>query len=130
MSVSHTMSGAGALNLGEVRGCSPQDLVLHRQAPVVAAKSHHLVLLGGGETVFDAVVDVGLAHPPPDGLDRHVEVSGDLGDGQVAPAGDGDHITLELGRKLLRHGEHPSAGHRPTHGMSTNRAADPCAKLD
>jgi hypothetical protein len=54
-----------------------------------------------------------------------VEVGSDLGDRQITASSDGHDVTLELGRELLRHGEHPSVAPSATHGMSTERAADP-----
>src|SRR5581483_6453 len=55
--------------LGEVGGRAAADL---------AAEPHHFLLLGRGHTVLDAIVDVGLAHPAPHRLRRHIKIGGDL----------------------------------------------------
>jgi hypothetical protein len=89
-----------------------------------------LGLLGRREPITDAVVDVGLADPAPHRLHRNVEVGSDLRVGQIAPASDSDHVTLELRRELLGHRNIlPTRLHRAK-AMSTDPAADPSTPLE
>jgi hypothetical protein len=44
----------------------------------------------------------------------HIEICRDLRDRQLTPTRDGDHITLEVRRESLRHGEILSLGTKPT----------------
>jgi hypothetical protein len=84
-------------------GATVTDVVFHLESALLAAQLHQLGLFGGGDAVADAVIDVGLAHPPTHRLHRDVEVGRDLGDRQITATSNRDHVTLELRRELLGH---------------------------
>jgi hypothetical protein len=53
------------------------------------------------QSFADAVVDVGLSHPPLQRRLRDVEVDAHLGQQRVRPSSDRDDVTLELRREPL-----------------------------
>ena len=69
---------------GKERCRSTQDFDFHRQAALVTAQLHDLGLLCRGESVLDAVVNVGLAHPTIHGLLRDTEIRSDLATCQLS----------------------------------------------
>ena len=111
--------------LREVRGCAAEDLVLHLQPPLLSTQLDQLGLLGGGQTIADSVVDVGLGHPAAHRVLGHAEVDRNLRDRQITSPSDRDHVTLELIGELLGHRDILPARHRRAHRMSTEPTADP-----
>lgn len=61
-------------------------------------------MIGGRPAVLGPLVDVGLAHPAPEGLFGDPEVDGDLSDAQIIPTSSSDDVTLEFWSDLLRLG--------------------------
>src|SRR5437879_4153672 len=67
--------------LGEEGAGFYQDLPLLLEDPDPPAQAGELLALLGGEPLFAAGVDVGLAGPGPERLDRYAEVAGHSGEG-------------------------------------------------
>ena len=94
--------GAGLARSTQLRSagsCSPS--LVEELTELLATQPGQLVLLQSRESVFDVIVDVGLAHPPGHRLDRYIEIVGDVSEGQTTAIGDVKRSGLKRSSSLL-----------------------------